>query len=329
MKNLSILDAKERLQISDLWRHFGFPGEPRKCCQSPFRLDRRASFSVTPDGKLWHDFATGEAGDAVDFLQRASGLSRKEACRKFIELAGGHSILPSRVAQLHCKPADAKLKPAFPEFTKGTLADFKQLASIRNLSREGLKLASGRGLLWFATLKNCPAWLVTDAARVNAQARRMDGKLWMHLPKPAKAYTLPGSWASWPIGVMEVRPFRAIAFCEGGPDLLAACHFIVCESREVDCAPVAMMGARQHIHPDALPLLAGKRIRIFTHADADGTEAAKYWAEQLTRIGVVVDAFDFAGLRKVDGSPVNDLNDLTQIAPDDFENDRELWEVLP
>jgi hypothetical protein len=317
------------LNIHTLWRHFGFPGEPRKCCHSPFRQDRRASFSVTPDGKLWHDFATGEGGDAVDFLQRASGLSQKEACRKFIELAGGHFIPPPRVARPQRKLADAKPKPVFSKFTKGTLADFKQLANIRNLSREGLELASGRGLLWFVTLKNCPAWIVTDAARVNAQARRMDGKVWVHLPKPAKAYTLPGSWASWPIGVMEVRPFRAIALCEGGPDLLAACHFIVCESREADCTPVAMMGARQRIHSDALPLLAGKRIRIFTHADADGTEAAEYWAEQLMRIGAVVDAFDFAGLRKVDGSPVNDLNDLTQIAPDDFENDRELWEVLP
>jgi hypothetical protein len=233
------------------------------------------------------------------------------------------------VARPQCKPADAKPKPIFPDFTKGTLADFKQLASIRNLSREGLELASGRGLLWFATLKHCPAWIVTDAAGVNAQARRMDGKLWMHLPKPAKAYTLPGSWASWPIGVIEVCRFRTIAFCEGGPDLLTACHFIVCESREVDCAPVAMMGARQRIYSDALPLLAGKRIRIFTHTDADGTEAAEHWAEQLTPTGADVDAFEFAGLRKVDGSPVNDLNDLTQIAPDDFENDRELWEVLP
>ena len=35
-----------------------------------------------------------------------------------------------------------------------------------------------RGLLRFAGWKDAPAWIVTDAARVNAQARRMDGKPW-------------------------------------------------------------------------------------------------------------------------------------------------------
>jgi hypothetical protein len=122
------------------------------------------------------------------------------------------------------------MKPGFPDFSKGTPADIRRLAALRHLSPEAVTLALARGLLWFAALKGCAAWLVTDRARLNAQDRRMDGKLWEYIR--AKAYTLPGSWAAWPVGIMEAQPFPAIAFCEGGPDLLAACHFIVCEARE-------------------------------------------------------------------------------------------------
>jgi len=72
--------------------------------------------------------------------------------------------------------------------------------------------------------------IITDAARVNAQAGRMDGQCWNHLAGNPKAWTLPGSWASWPIGITEARDFRAIALCEGGPDFLAA-HYLALWNR--------------------------------------------------------------------------------------------------
>jgi hypothetical protein len=311
---LSTLEnAKARLNIPGLWRHFGFPGEPKVSCKSPFREDQHPSFSVNADGTLWHDFATGEAGDAVDFFQRASGLSHKDACRKFIELAGGNIKPTARTDRTQPQSADAKPKPVFPNFTKGTAADFKRLASLRNIGREGLEFASEHGLLWFASLKDFPAWIVTDSARVNAQARRMDGRQWEHVG--AKAWTLPGAWAAWPIGIAESKPFPAIAVCEGGPDFLAAHYLALWEQashntkRDVQCAPVAMLGASQRIHPDALPMFAGKRVRIFGHDDEDGSAAVERWARQLEVVGADVDAFNFAGLRQWDAKPVKDLND--------------------
>jgi hypothetical protein len=321
----SIADAKARLNIQGLWRHFGFPGEPKPSCHSPFRDDHKPSFSVFDAGTRWKDFATGEAGDAVDFFQRASGLSQKDACRIFIEMASGHLMPAPRPVRR--QQAGAKRKPLFPDFCKGTAADFQQLADLRSISVEGVKLATERGLLWFATLKDCPAWIVTDRERVNAQARRMDGQLWPDIG--AKAWTLPGSWASWPVGTKESLDFANIALVEGGPDLLAAFHFIVCEGREVDCAPVAMLGATQRIHADVLPIFAGKRIRIFGHDDDEGRGAVERWARQLETVGADVDAFSFAGLRQVDKSDVKDLNDCTSIYVDDFEAERNLWGLMP
>ena len=309
----TLADAKARLTIHGLWQHFGFDGEPKASCRAPWREDHKASFSVNADGTLYNDFATGEAGDAVDFFQRASGLSKSEACKKFIALAGGSCTPTPSAARPQPKPADVKPRPVFPDFRKGTPADFAQLARLRSIGREGLEFASERGLLWFATLGDCPAWIVTDSERVNAQARRMDGQEWEHIS--AKAWTAKGSWAVWPIGIKEAQPFPAIALVEGGPDFLAAHYLALWEQathhakRDVQCVPVAMLGASLRIHPEALPLFTGKQVRIFGHDDEAGRGAVELWARQLASVGVDADAFNFSGLQQVNGEPVGDLND--------------------
>ena len=309
----TLADAKTRVNIHDLWIHFNYPGKPSPSCHSPFRYDKKKSFSVFDGGTRWKDFATGDAGDAVDFFQRASGLSKKATCQKFVELAGGH-FTPAPCA-VQPRLADAKPKPVFPNFTTGMADDFQQLADLRQIPREGIEWASERGLLRFALLKNCPAWIVTDSAGVSAQARRLDGQGWNHLEGRPKAWTLPGAWASWPIGITEAKNFPAIALCEGGPDFLSAHYLALSEQathhakRDVQCAPVALLGANQRIHADALPLFAAKRVRIFGHDDEAGRGAVERWAAQLTSAGADVDAFSFAGLWQVEGQPVKDLND--------------------
>ena len=119
---------------------------------------------------------------------------------------------------------------------------------------------------------------------------------------------------------------------EGGPDLLAACHFVAVEGREGDVAPVAMLGASLNIRADALPLFYGKQVRIFGRLDASGAGqgATRRWASQLRQAGAKVDAFNFAGLRQADGKPVEDLNDLARLSADSFEAERgELERILP
>ena len=325
----ALAQAKARLSIKDLWQHFGFEGEPKPSCRCPWRDDHKPSFSVSRDGSLFNDFATGEGGDAVDFFQRASGLSKAEACRKFIQLAGG-SIAPTPRAARHAPAATApRARPSFPAFRHGTRAELRQLAGLRRLSLEAVELAQARGLLHFGTVRGFPSWIVADSAGLNAQARRLDGHRWEHLDGQPKAQTLPGSRAGWPIGTREAEAFPNIALVEGMPDLLAAFHFIHCQQRTADCTALAMLGASQRIPEDALPGLAGKRIRAFRHADDPGQQAGERWARQLEAIGAEVDFFDFHGLRQGDEFAVKDLNDLTAIHADDFEDDRSLWNLLP
>jgi len=202
-------------------------------------------------------------------------------------------------------------------------------------------MASKAGLLhrcrWFGT--GC--WVVTDKARWVAQARRFDrGRFQFRdsTEEGPKAWTFKGGRAGWPVGIAEAveRNAPSIALCEGGPDLLAACHFIVAQGQRGAVAPVAMLGASARIVDDALPSFAGRRVRIFAHADppkietgqCPGTEAAFRWQEQLTAAGATVDVFDLSGLRLSDGTPLNDLNDLTRCHPDDWRAEASELETL-
>ena len=130
-----------------------------------------------------------------------------------------------------------------------------------------------------------------------------------------KSWTLPGSWAGWPIGIREAASFPPTALCEGGPDLLAG-HYIALREqinhpskRDTKCAPVTMLGASNRIPESALELLRGKQVRIFPHNDDAGRRAAVVWFQQLTSVGVIPDAYNFAGLVRADGQRAKDLND--------------------
>lgn len=323
---MKLAEAKARLTIHDLWRHFGFEGEPSKSCRCPFHADGSASFSVFAgkDGRdAFHCFAGCGGGDVVDFFQLATGLPHAEACRAFIKLAGGSPVTPMPRPALR-KAEDEAEKAAkrktWPLFTSpltshtGTEeAALPVVAKLRHVSLEGVKLMAARGLLWFTSWKDSPAWVVTDSTLLNAQVRRMDGQQWA----VGKAQTLPGSLAARPVGLHEAKPFSVVLLVEGGADLLAAFHFIHAHGREADTAAVAMLGASNAITADALPHFAGKRVRIMAHADEAGIKAAAKWVAQLASAGATVDVADFTGLLMADGQPVKDLNHCNRLRPED------------
>lgn len=240
-----------------------------------------------------------------EFIQRCQAPGRPTTAGSF------RPTPPSPRCPKPAEPA-GPLLPRIPPLDVGTVDDFEQLARIRGISMESVALASKAGLLRFGTWRGARTWFVLDATRKVAQGRRVDGQ---PLAQGVKAWTLKGSQARWPVGTLECSPKPVLALVEGGPDLLAAFHFILSEGR-ADVAPVAILGAEVRIHPEALPSFAGKRIRIFAHADAAGDRAAQRWAEQLAAVGADVDAFSFHGITDDDGSPTNDLNDAARLSPE-------------
>jgi len=328
---MTIEEAKAVLTIPILWKRLDLRGEPKTLCRSPFRPDKHPSFSVSKDGLVFHDFATGEKGDAITFLAIATQQSLKDATRQFMGMAGGSAVTVRATVGFNADRRDApkpepqlRLKPSLPDFEHGTNAELHTLADLRKISFAACVIARGAGLLRFGKWEGEAAWFITDDEGLNAQARRLDGEPWAKIR--AKAQTLPGSWGKWPVGLTTGRNYPTFLLVEGGPDLLAALHFIHLAGAETLFFPIATLGASMAIHEDALPLLAGKRIRIYAHTDPAGAKAAERWAAQLATVGAIVDCADFTGLRKADGSPVGDLNDCTSIHPEDA---HELSNLLP
>jgi hypothetical protein len=100
---------------------------------------------------------------------------------------------------------------------------------------------------------------------------------------------------------------------EGGPDFLCLWHLIA-TTGATDCAPVAMLGAGQTIHPDAFRFFRGKDVTIYPHLDTAGQRGRDTWARQFYSAGAKkVRAFDLTARLNGCGKDINDL--LTQ-APD-------------
>ncbi len=320
--------AKLTLAIPDLWQLRNWRGTPGRSCRVPWREDRTPSGSVLADGRLFHDFTSGETLDAPGLLARVEALTPEAACRIFIQLAGADA---RDVPQRTCAPSlprseERETRPELPTLNKLTPNELSQLAKLRCVSVQACAEASERGHLFSTHWRDARCWLVTDWARRSAQLRRFDGKPFTTRAGAAvKALTVRGSSASWPIGAADVGDAPRVILCEGGGDFLAAYHFAEVEETLAEVQPLAMLGAAQKIHTFGIRLLAGKRIRIFPHLDGAGAGAAVRWESQLHDAELDAHCFDLAGLKRDDGTVVKDLNDLTRIASDDFERNRELW----
>lgn len=334
---MSIVDARARLSITALWQRLSLPGEPSKKCRSPFREDRKPSFEVSVDPsdgfEKWKDWSTGEHGDAIDFLAKARSLTNSQAIAEFCALARGATVEGGGYNGATFRKAETKKhRKIHPEnFRIGTKAEFAVLSRLRSISVEGLKLASDAGLLRFGDCCGYPSWTLLDQSFRLAQSRRLDGQEFPAAgeQEERKAHTWRGSDQSWPLNCESLRRCDKAALVEGAPDMLAAFGYAFAEKKEVSVVITAMLGASCRISAAALPLFAGKQVRIFAHADDAGLQAALRWWEQLETVGANLSWFDFSSLTQENGDPVKDFNDLTSISYDDFESKRVLWEVLP
>jgi hypothetical protein len=328
-------EAKQRLRIPALWTLLGLSGTPPRTgtgvCHSPFRPDKKPSFSIYDEGRRWKDQGTGEGGDAGDFIMQAEGRDRRDAIRRFLVLAGMQGVSEGLVVRT-MRRFDARPTVAAPDVSslhRPTDAEVQDIASLRHLDPSAVGLVAGLGILRTGYVNGVHVWALVDGpkgepARI-AEYRRIDG---LRLGD-GKTLCIRGSKKDWPAGVSLLgnsATWRAVLLCEGMPDFLAAAHFAH-RFDKYDLCPVAVLGrTNQKLHPEAIELLAGRRIRVFPHADADGggMAAAECWASQLP--GSDVDAFHFDGLIRRDGRPVKDLNDCAVIHPD---HESALVELLP
>ena len=345
-----LTEIKARLTIPEAWRLLGLPDVAGRCVPSPFRPDRQPSFSVYDDGKRWKDHATGARGDVLDFIAAALRSTTADAIRWARERLGGiPAEMPRPSVRAHKGEADGRTdrRPRkLPPLRLAEAGELNALARLRGFRVPMLEAAQAAGLLRFISAERtwgATSWAVTCPARRVIEARRLDGR-----PYPERRWTdqksgepriLPErkchAWAvtpqakAWPVNLEAAAECGTIAFCEGGPDLIAALHLIAIESA-AGTAAVAMLGAANtRLAPDALPFFRGKRVRLFPHADNAGREAVRQWARTLREAGATVDAFSLARLQLMDGRPGKDLNDLLRIGADSWDEFHEFRAVMP
>jgi hypothetical protein len=336
-----IREAEQVLPLPRLWKVLGLPGEPSKQCRSPFRDDNKPSFSVFGgvDGRWrWKDLGTGDYGDAVDFLRIARGYDNRTAIAKYLELSGFEdprlAVSQGHQKEEKAKPVQAEQYPDVSKLRKAIPNELIQAAKSRRLDVAAFRHAHDE----LGTLRvqdgfyGHPSWVLYDASGRIAEGRRLDGKPFERAEGTFKLMTFGKSQKTWPVGLLPlhgVQPSVLIALVEGMPDYFAALHFALRQG--VSIHPVAMLGRGLTISTKALQYFRNRRVRIYPHNDPDGhgEKAGEFWRKQLTEAGAETDLFSFRDLRKTNGDPVKDFNELIDLKLNQTKQLTKLFSKLP
>jgi hypothetical protein len=317
---MKIEEAKAKLDIPAVAARC-FPNwKPALSCVSPFREDRNPSFSVYDQGQKWKDHATGDHGDAVDFLGKALDIPAQEAVRRFVEMAGGGYRVQAPRPKLAPTPAPKtedtdekrRRRAAWPAMELPTEEELEAVATLRRLPVEGPQWAAIDGTLRMATVEGERCWIVRSTCGKNAQARQLDGQPFQEGraadPFFLKAKTLAGSIATLPVGNYHDTRWPAVALVEGGPDVLAAYAGIYRLGLLDTVAVCGMLGASMRPPFGAVATMKGRRVRIFQHNDEAGQKAADGWARLIHNAGGTVDIWTPAQA----GADLNDIFTLPE-----------------
>lgn len=259
-----------------------------------------------PKAGLWKDWADNSSkGNLFTLWREVRGLSGPETFAAIEQFLGTATPAPRVSPRIETRAPSETWLRIQATMRPGTEEELDALAELRGLpSTAGLLLATQANTLYFSPVfddgEDHPSWIITDGARRNAQARRMDGQRWS---KGVKAKTIHGCEAKWPIGIHGLNG-HDIALVEGGPDFLAAWHCIASSGCAARVQPVAMVGASIDFHPEALPEFRNKHLWIFEHKDEAGGTAIDRWRASANSAGA-------RSIQVVDvGEGNKDLNDL-------------------
>jgi hypothetical protein len=311
MRQVSIdfLEIRQRFPLKEHCLNLGIKLERYResiwVGKCPLHDDGTPSFYVYPDH--FHCFGCEAHGDVTDLERSLGGGSILEAAARLrvesSELERSKKKRPSN------KKDQRAARPPWnwpPLLRLGTSEEFLRVALTRNLSINGPSLASKRGLLKFLEHPQGLAWVVCDRLLENAVARLVSGN---PFKGGQKARMLQGSRGKRPIGLIEAMAFPVIWAVEGTPDLLSAFHWIAELGLGSLVAPICMPSTGSEFESGDLARLRAKTIKICSHADQPGREAAERWRHQLSMVARRVQVLDLG----ISFPGIKDLNDLAKV----------------
>lgn len=306
----------------------------------PFHAERTPSCRLGGGGSFrdrYHCFGCGADGDYFQFWQQQCNVDHAEAVKQLAGLAGVYfgeirfekpKAAAVRPPEKRLDDDDAERKPSLPPLYKATEEDCAEIAKGRGLLQEAVWIAA-RVHRRVAIAKSWPlyesrysgqwepkggweqhrCWAAIDETRNVAEFRRIDNGLHRRIDGEGNT---PKVWSTagknWPLGAAQIGDRKRVLLVEGGPDMLAAYHFLqmwhsVKRPLLQDVAVVCMLGAGNKIRESALSAFAGCRVRIMVDADTPkdspdkakrklvGLEAAARWTAQLTEAGAAVECY--------------------------------------
>jgi hypothetical protein len=269
--------SEERLSVLWVWSvTLGNAPERDGVYKSPFRADRTPSLSVSRNGTVWHDFGTGDGGDAYDFAAKAYDLDVKRDFKRIKSLLGQdvQSSIPRIVKDTGKKHESAVADPdtlaliresatawrfdADSEMMKFITAKKIHPVVVRNLIREGSLGALGP---W-------PVFLYDDGVKIRYDHATSRSARWLvgsanHRPWRERALDVPGV-------------HTAVIF-EGESDLMWG---LSCLGWQPGVAYIAAPSAGWR--PDQAWIeskLSGVAIVTAFDYDAAGRTATKWWVK--------------------------------------------------
>ena len=300
-------------------------------CNCPFHDDRKRKFDATkkPDGtwvgKCWNSGCPASAGgDALRLYQDVCSVDFGTAgTRLSQELGLPFGVFDNVVRQQPHRLGSGNeerhelnkrsKRATWPPFVESLIKGCENLATLRRIPIEGIRLAHTWGTLRFTHWRDQPCWVLLSHDGTCAEVRRMDGKTFFG---DFKAIALPGSEKKHCLlgeHLLGSDPDPCF-LVEGGPDWLSAswlARFARCQVGAPNWVPLGFLGAECSFTAAQLQKLRGRLIRVFVHADAAGRKGSDRWADALIAEGCTVDLVHIGrlGLFLPEGTGVKDLND--------------------
>lgn len=287
--------------LPQLWVMLGLPGEPKTSgtMRSPWRDESNPSFSIFNGGYAFKDHGgEGAAGDGVEFVRVTLRTDHGGVRDWWLERSGiddfdhGDGKASSRPAKAPETPKRIEW-PA--ELVTGTGETWKAFSVKLGIPFPAIHSAVKGGILRFCKVEGVRCYVVTDAANISGEIRRIDGGTFRKGGK--KAYPLSGVDKAWLPGAEMLKGTAkgtGILVTEGPKDYLAALGLYARYKRELggtnSWVPAALLGSKcKRLHPELVPWFRGRRVRLVPDGDDDGDHMGETWKALLLDLGCTVD----------------------------------------
>lgn len=349
MKQL-LLEAKQRLSITELWSRRGWTGKPDKSCRFPNDEEGKpcCSIFVASTGRsaglqLLKNHKTGFTYDAPGLLSEVEGLTIKEACRIYISLAGVKPLDDSDTARRSNKKNQSSSVTPVHKETPKPVFDFRLLnpreldadeveaiATSRDVSARTIEALMKFGVIHSVTISHdvrvpipnekrpLQAWALHSHDWQSFRLRPFGRVFPKFQDKTYKAFTPSGGSCSQPVWIGDESAER-ILVVEGEGDGVAAVEIMRREQSSDGLAIVVIFSSSVRIPPSYLSRFEGRKVRIIPHVGdgkRQGEIAAVKWSASLRPWAAQIEIFNLNGLQTADGDPVGDVGDLCKCSPE-------------